>query len=228
MGGQYIQPFTFADTALGSAVATFNVVGWLPRGKPTTWVIGAHYDHLGQGGSHSHEVGRTGIHNGADDNASGVALLLLLAQYVQQHPNLPCNFLFVAFGGHEPGLYGSAHFVRTFSDSLPRWGGMLNFDMVGRLDARTHTVGVAGLAIANPCHNRLRTGAEALGLRLRDRMDWITGSDHAAFYQAGVPVLAFTTGRHTDYHRMTDDAHRLNYPGICILQQWLSTWLAGN
>lgn len=222
---QLTQPFTYTDTAHGP-VPTFNVVGWLPRGRAKTIVIGAHYDHLGQGGPHSHEVTRTGIHNGADDNASGIALLLHLAAYAHANPSLPYNFLFVCFGGHETGMHGSAHFVAQYDDSIPRWAQMLNFDMVGRLDLRTRTVGVAGIHTDNPAHLQLRTFATAQGLRIRDRADWLSGSDHHHFHLAAVPVLAFTTGRHQDYHRLSDDAHRLNYPGLCAIAAWLEDWIS--
>ncbi|MGZ6143904.1 MAG: M28 family peptidase, partial [Myxococcales bacterium] len=188
----------------------FNVVGRL-RGNgalPGVVVIGAHYDHLGLGGRFSLAPEKSEPHLGADDNASGVAGVLEVARSLAaRRKELRRDLLFVAFSGEEEGILGSTHFAREVHDVA----GMLNLDMVGRL--RGNRLSVLGSESAAEW-----TGI-ASGICAAERVDCtLSGdgygpSDQTPFYAAGVPVLFFFTGAHSDYHKPSDDPSRINAAG---------------
>ena len=188
---------------------TANVVGVLPGTDPArageAIVIGAHYDHLGRVGG--------AVHPGADDNASGSAVVLGLARAFAAAGGLPRTLVVALFSGEELGLLGSRHYVRHPAVPLDRTVVMLNFDMVGRM--RDGKVSVGGVASGD----RLRALVSAAGqtgvrldLTLRDSP--YGPSDHTSFYAAGVPVLFFHTGEHPDYHKPTDTANRIEASGM--------------
>ncbi len=188
-----------------------NVTGYIDNQAPYTVVIGAHYDHLGYGldGSSLHS-GERQIHNGADDNASGSALLLHLATQIKKSKLRNYNYLFIHFSGEEMGLLGSKAIVRDLQLDSNRIAYMINMDMVGRLNDSTHALTIGGIGTSPAWHMigkhdyfRIRTDSSGVG-----------PSDHSSFYHAGVPVLFFFTGTHKDYHKPGDDAHLLNYPGM--------------
>jgi hypothetical protein len=193
-------------------LSTANVVGRLsgvgaaPREQV---VIGAHLDHLGMGTSSSLAPGEVAVHNGADDNASGVATMLALAQAAAAGPRGEQDLLFVAFGAEEMGLLGSKHFVERWpAEERARTIAMLNFDMVGRLRERLI---VNGSGSAREWEALLRDVAGGLELSLVE--DGYGPSDHSSFYEAGVPVLHFFTGAHEDYHRPGDDVDKTDPAG---------------
>ncbi|MBI3837431.1 MAG: M20/M25/M40 family metallo-hydrolase [Planctomycetia bacterium] len=193
-----------------------NIVGVLegegPRANETI-VIGAHYDHLGWGGTGSAAPGVHEIHNGADDNASGTATLVDVArQLAGRGKKLPRRLVFIAFTGEERGLIGSARYVRNPLVPLESTVAMLNMDMVGRLQDEkliVHGTGTAsefdGLAD--------RFGAQ-FGFHITKKPGGFGPSDHSSFYAAKVPVLFFFTGSHKDYHRPSDDVDKLNISGM--------------
>jgi Zn-dependent M28 family amino/carboxypeptidase len=199
---------------------TYNVIGVVPGSHPQlkaeSVVIGAHYDHIGLGYFGTRDASTEGqIHNGADDNASGTALLLNLAQRLSQlQKRPPRTILLVAFTGEELGLYGSRHYVAHPSLPIPSTKAMINLDMVGRL--RDNRLTVFGVDTAKEFHGYLTDAAWELGIeaRLSNR---IGRSDHSPFYGKKIPVLHFFTGSHDDYHRPTDDWDRLNIEGIAKL-----------
>ena len=193
-------------------VTTANVAGYLENGEAETVVIGAHFDHLGFGGSSSLYRGEPQIHNGADDNASGTAGLLTLAKFLAQSEDprfAQYNYLLVAFGAEEKGLLGSSYFVEHTDLDRYNIRYMLNMDMVGRLDENTLAVnGVGtspdwkGLLQESPCDLETKLSETGVG-----------PSDHTSFYYGKKPVLHFFTGTHSDYHKPTDDADKINYEG---------------
>ncbi|MHB1158159.1 MAG: M28 family peptidase [Phycisphaerales bacterium] len=184
-------------------------------------IVGAHFDHLGYGGRDSFSYEHA-IHPGADDNASGVAGLLLLARrYAQRVADggRPANhpaILFVAFNAEEWKMAGSKYFVSHLNET--RWGksriiAMLNMDMIGRL--RDERLYVFGLDTSGEWAGRLAramAGARST-LRVRTFGTANTASDQQPFAEAGVPVLMFFTGKHEDYHRVTDTAEKINSGG---------------
>jgi hypothetical protein len=167
-------------------------------------VIGAHYDHLGSIGGD--------VYHGADDNASGTAVVLGLAKAFAAAGGAPRTLVFVLFSGEEMGLIGSGHYVRHPVLPLERAAAMVNFDMVGRMrEGRVTVAGVeSGAALRSLVTAAL--GGEPLAVAYRESP--FAPSDQARFYAAGVPVLFFTTGRHPDYHRPTDTADKLDTAGM--------------
>ncbi|MGH7309983.1 MAG: M20/M25/M40 family metallo-hydrolase [Candidatus Rokuibacteriota bacterium] len=194
---------------------TANVVGILPGTDPRLGqeaiIIGAHYDHLGRGGEGSLEPDQAGVvHPGADDNASGTAAVMGLVQAFAAAGGAPRTLVFVAFAAEEMGLLGSGHYVRHPALPLERTVLMINLDMVGRL--RDGKVYVGGVGSGSGLRRFVTDAGQGLALELRD--DPFGPSDHVVFYGAGVPVLFFFTGAHSDYHRPTDTWDRINAKGL--------------
>jgi membrane-associated protease RseP (regulator of RpoE activity) len=174
-------------------------------------VIGAHYDHLGEGGAFALDPDSTGaVHNGADDNASGTAALIDIARRLSRRPPAR-SVAFVAFGGEELGLLGSAHYVRE-SGEPRRIAAMLNLDMVGRLrEDRLVVYGTGSAVEFQPLLDSLNATAK---FQLALRPDGYGPSDQSSFYAVGVPVLHFFTNVHEDYHRSTDDWQKIDAAGL--------------
>lgn len=190
-----------------------NVVGDLVVDGADAWVVlGAHYDHLGLGGRDSLAPDVSAPHLGADDNASGVAALLEAARALAaKKDGLPHSVRVVAFAGEESGVLGSSHFVRTLKNPASVRA-MLNLDMVGRLRGNQLTVlgsetATEWPALIQAACGQARVGCDASG-------DGYGPSDHMPFYTAGIPVLHLFTGAHSDYHKPSDSADKLNYTGI--------------
>ncbi len=194
-----------------------NVIAYLPPTVPGSdeyVMIGAHYDHLGLG--HTGSLARVGeaehIHNGADDNASGVAAVLELAARMARQPERKRGLLIAFWSGEELGLLGSAAYANKPLMPLDKCGAYLNFDMVGRLtNNKLQVQGLGSSAdwkILVTEFNRIHKFDLALG------DDPYLPTDVTSFYPKGVPVLAFFTGTHDDYHRPTDDSEQLNYAGM--------------
>jgi hypothetical protein len=174
-------------------------------------VIGAHYDHLGRGGSGSLVKDRV-VHNGADDNASGVAVMLRAAERLAAGPRLARSVLFVAFTGEESGLLGSAYFVTHPTLGSAPMVAMINLDMVGRLG--TNPLITYGVDTADEWRTLLDPIATAAGVQLATRGDGYGPSDHTSFYLKDIPVIHFFTNTHADYHRPTDDWPRVDARGM--------------
>ena len=179
-----------------------------------TVVLGAHFDHLGLGGWGSRRADTVAVHNGADDNASGVAMLLELAKKITQYPApLKRNVVIAAFGAEEQGLLGSKHFVKNLPPHTGKIVLMINFDMVGRLDTlrRLEIEGLKSFAGADSLFYTI-PNPDSLTFSFSPHIKW--NSDHAPFYGAGIPVLFFHTGLHADYHTPDDDVDKINLPGM--------------
>ena len=219
----FLQTFPLAVAGHGGqrdapALSTSNVLGYLDRGAPATVVVGAHYDHLGFGGpaSGSLHTGEPAPHNGADDNASGVAVLLDLAARLARDTALDdYNFLFAAFSAEEVGLVGSKYLVEHLPDSTGRVAAMLNFDMVGRLGG-DGVLAVNGTG-TSPSWAPLLDSAAAGRAELRPYASGLGPSDHASFYLADVPVLHFFTGQHAQYHKPGDDVVLVDFAGMATV-----------
>jgi len=193
-----------------------NVVGYLDNKAATTIVIGAHYDHLGHGGEGSLHAAKDGqIHNGADDNASGVALVLYLADQLSAEKYKKSNYLFIAFSGEEKGLLGSNYFAKNPLLDLNTVNYMLNFDMVGRFH-EDKGLAVNGVGTASEWKTIIEKSNKN-SLKLIQSESGIGPSDHTSFYLQDIPVLHFFTGQHEDYHKPSDDADKINYDGVEII-----------
>ena len=193
-----------------------NVVAILPGGdsarRGESLVIGAHYDHLGLGHYGARDANAAGtVHPGADDNASGSAVLLDLARRLSQLPVRPArSIVFAAFSAEELGLYGSHHFVDR-AESIASMKAMINLDMVGRLRADRLTV--FGTRSGQDFSRIVTVAAAQLGLNVTESDD-VGRSDHLSLYNKKIPVLHFFTGNHEDYHRASDTWEKLNYEGM--------------
>lgn len=195
-----------------------NVVGLIDNEAINTVVIGAHYDHLGYGGRGSLHTGLNAIHNGADDNASGVAAMLQLAEILsgKYQEN---NYLFIAFSGEEKGLLGSNYFTKNATVDLSLINYMFNMDMVGRLnpDKILSINGVGTSPIWNTTLEKVRVDS----LQFVTTESGFGPSDHTSFYKEDIPVLHFFTGQHEDYHKPTDDPEKINYEGVVSVVELL-------
>lgn len=216
--GSFFQPFgtVIHYEGVPHQVTARNVAGYLDNGAEKTIVIGAHYDHLGKGfqpGSLTAE-GKNLIHNGADDNASGVAGLIELARYFAGNKvKEKYNILFVAFSGEELGLLGSKFYASHPTIPMESVACMINMDMIGRLDdSKGLTIG--GWGTSPTWGALLPTLAVKNTLRYAVDSSGIGPSDHTSFYLQQKPVLFFFTGVHSDYHKVTDDVDKINAAGI--------------
>ncbi len=208
------------NTAIGPKTKKgTNVLGYIDNGAAATIVLGAHYDHLGWGedGNSLVKAVAPQIHNGADDNASGTAALIELGRLLKLSKNKQHNYLFIAFSGEELGLLGSRYFVEHATIDLRSISYMINMDMIGRLNVASKLVTVGGFGTSPTWSEVYRLkGKSALyasGLSFRFDSSGTGPSDHSSFYRKDIPVLFYFTGLHSDYHKPSDDAEKLNYTG---------------
>jgi len=196
-----------------------NVLAWLPATTPAQldkpWVaIGAHYDHLGEGGHSGSLADRDDagmIHHGADDNASGTAAVIEIARQLAAQPR-ERNLLIALWSGEESGLLGSAAFVTEAPVPLGDIAAYINFDMVGRMQENRLAAQATGTAVDWPA--LLEQVNVLAGFDLRTQADPYQPTDVATFNGAEVPSLSFTTGAHVDYHKPSDTADKVNYEDL--------------
>ncbi|MCA9039929.1 MAG: M20/M25/M40 family metallo-hydrolase [Planctomycetaceae bacterium] len=197
-----------------------NILALLPGSDPAlrdqVIMIGAHYDHVGYGNSQN-SLGPIGqIHNGADDNASGTSLLLELAQaFSEQNIKPKRSILFAFWDAEERGLVGSRHWIANPTIDFDRVKFYFNYDMVGRLTA--NSLEVYGTRTATGLQRQLVRHNHSPSFRLVYNWDNKGDSDHFPFFSKRIPYLMLHTGKHEDYHRPSDDAHKINYEGITQL-----------
>lgn len=194
------------------AIVGNNVIGMIDNPGNASVIIGAHYDHLGYGGMNSLYRGDSSqVHNGADDNASGVATMIQLAERLSKG-TLPIDIIFIAFTGEEKGLWGSNYFAKNATIDLHNLSAMINLDMVGRLNEEK-VLAIHGTG-TSPSWEEIINKSNKDSLKLVLRASGVGPSDHTSFYLQDIPVLHFFTGQHRDYHKPGDDADKLNYAGM--------------
>jgi len=216
---RYLQPFTMTGEN-GASVPTKNVIGVLPGTNPAlngqALIVSAHYDHLGFGWPDARAGAKGQLHPGADDNASGVAVMLELARLLA-NARPERSVIFAAFAGEEAGLLGARHYVRAAQAAgapFPLSGHIanLNIDTVGRLADGKVTVFGAASARELPF---IFMGAGAVtGVPVQSVMQEINASDHTAFVEAGVPAVQLFASQASDYHRPSDTAEKIDYAGL--------------
>ena len=187
-----------------------NVVGYIDNNQDETIIIGAHYDHLGYGHFGSLYDGEKEVHNGADDNASGVSILINLAESLEEINDY--NYLFIAFSGEEHGLFGSSFYAKNPTIDLEDVRFMINFDMVGRLNEE-NILAINGIGTSSQWKN-LIDKANKFDFELKTTESGIGPSDHTSFYLQDIPVIHFFTGQHEDYHKPSDDVDKINFEGM--------------
>lgn len=198
-------------------VKTSNVVAFLEGNDPILKheyiVLGAHYDHLGMGGPSSKSDQKNTIHYGADDNASGTAALLEIAEKIAANKTaLKRSVIFIAFGAEEQGLLGSTYFVENPLVPLSQIKLMINMDMVGRLNTEKH-VYMNGAGTFPDGVTLLQNLGESMGLTSIVHAGSVGGSDHVSFFKKDLSVIGIHTGAHPQYHRPEDTADLINIPG---------------
>ncbi|MCA5004532.1 M20/M25/M40 family metallo-hydrolase [Sphingobacterium bovistauri] len=191
-----------------------NIIGFLDNDAPYTIVVGAHYDHLGYGNfGGTREPAHIGqIHNGADDNASGVAGLLELVRYYSTNKiKEKFNILFIAFSAEELGLIGSKYWTENPTMPLDKIHWMLNMDMIGRYNPDS---GLAVIGYGTSSKFPAIFENITSDIKFNKSKDGNGGSDQTSFYKKNIPVLFFHTGGHDDYHKATDDADKIDYKAL--------------
>lgn len=210
-----------------------NVIGFLDNNAAKTIVIGAHYDHLGRNEHRNSTLPNSEgmIHNGADDNSSGVAAVLEIARMLSQNQRKEeANYVFALFSGEEDGLIGSKHFAEELAvqKMIPTWApkswkspvvAMINLDMVGRLN-EDKVLSVGGIG-TSPKFGEMAEKFKPAGINLAIDSSGIGPSDHTSFYLKDIPVMFFFTGTHEDYHKPTDDFEKINLKGLKIITNYV-------
>ena len=206
-----------------------NIIGYIDNNAPFTIVLGAHFDHLGYGedGNSMVRTGEKLIHNGADDNASGTAALIELAFLLNKSKEKFYNFLFIAFSAEELGLNGSKYFVENPTISLNSVNYMINMDMVGRMNDSTKAITVGGYG-TSPSWKPIFEGIKNKSFSIKFDSSGSGPSDHTSFYRKDIPVLFFFTGLHTDYHKPSDDADKINYIGQLEIVKFIAKLIASD
>lgn len=191
-----------------------NVVGYINNDAATTICLGAHFDHLGFGedGNSLLSTGGHLVHNGADDNASGIAALIELSRLLKKSKYKTNNYLFIAFSGEELGLFGSKYFVEHPTIDLSMANFMINMDMVGRLN-ENKILTIGGYGTSTTWQQLFNSLDKNKNIIVKFDSSGTGPSDHTSFYKKNIPVLFFFTGIHSDYHKPTDDADKINYTG---------------
>ncbi|WP_339756822.1 M28 family peptidase [uncultured Winogradskyella sp.] len=231
----YLQSFSFKPktdphgevkftTNADSTITGNNIIGFIDNNAKSTILIGAHYDHLGFGGEGSlYRENDKAVHNGADDNASGVAVMLNLASRIkikndQAEIKDKNNYLFMAFSGEEMGLLGSNYFSKNPTINAESINYMINMDMVGRMKADS-TLAVYGTGTSPIFKQTLKSNNDKF--KLVENESGVGPSDHTSFYLIDIPVLHFFTGQHEDYHKPGDDSEKLNYDGMNLISDYI-------
>lgn len=203
-----------------------NVLGFIDNQANQTVVVGAHHDHLGRGqkgGSLAEIPGD--IHNGADDNASGVAGLFEIAQAIVKKPKKykNNNYLFIAFSGEEQGLIGSKYFVKSPLMQKQNVNFMINMDMIGHLDSTKKTLIINGVGSSpewNKAISEVSYPTRKIA-KIKTTESGIGASDHTSFYLANIPAVHFFTGQHQHYHKPSDDPSIINYGGEAFVISYM-------
>jgi Zn-dependent M28 family amino/carboxypeptidase len=214
----FAESFIFIDDN-GEMQMSRNVSAFINNKADSTIIIMAHVDHLGLGGVKSKSYTNSKIHYGADDNASGIAALILIAKYLKQPEFQRFNYLLIATGAHEPGYFGANSFVRKYGNKLANVKLIVNLDMIGRVNTQTQTM----YALTNESSFALFQNIE-LHLPLmtfKVNIDEMNEGDHTPFHKAGFAVMHITSGMHDDYHKTSDTPDKINYQGIVSIMNFL-------
>ena len=226
-GESYFQSWQQQVEAFDDRIEMKNIIAILPGSDPNyagqSVVVGAHYDHLGLGEHEARRDSRGQIHPGADDNASGIAVMLELARSLNAK-SLPRSVVFAAFTAEETGLLGSRRYVSeaerySIADTIA----MLNLDTVGRLGDRPLIL--FGTGTAEEWVHIFRGAGYVTGVVVKTVADDFGSGDQTAFIEAGVPAVQFFSGQHDDFHRPGDTADKIDYAGLVKVTKVLNETL---
>lgn len=200
-------------------VTTHNVLMTLPGKdeslKDEYLIIGAHFDHLGMGGrgTSSRATDTTGIHYGADDNASGIAAMIEIAEKFAARDDNKRSIIFAGFAAEEMGLLGSKYLTSNMPVEAEKINAMINLDMIGRLK-ENNLLQIAGVGTAEELESIITQHNDTTVLKLTLSQEGYGPSDHSSFYGMDIPVLSFTTGAHLDYHTPYDSPDKIKYEAL--------------
>jgi hypothetical protein len=198
-------------------LTTRNVIMKLEGNDPTLAsqyvIIGGHFDHLGMGGSSSRTPDSSAVHFGADDNASGIASILEIAEKAASLKSNKRTLIFSAFAAEEMGLLGSKYLVDHLPVDPKDVNAMINLDMVGRLK-ETRDLSAGGVGTSPGLRDLIFSNIDTTSFNLVISEEGFGPSDHSSFYGKDIPVLYFSTGAHLDYHTPNDTPDKINYSGI--------------
>jgi hypothetical protein len=215
--GSFSQRFTLASGPDGAPVELRNIVGYLPAVRPElaqqSVIVSAHYDHLGLGWPDVHSGDEGTVHPGADDNASGVAVMLELAKTLAESGKPARNIVFVGFSAEEAGRLGSQYFVEN-PTPFPAEGirAVINLDTVGRLEDKP--VSILGTGTADEWQHIFRGASYVTGVESKNVPGGAEGSDQWSFIDQGIPAVQIFTQAHEDYHRPGDTLDEIDGPGL--------------
>jgi aminopeptidase-like protein len=219
-----LQTFGYAIDSVNRQQAT-NIIGIIDRHKKQTILLSAHYDHLGMHSLKSADLThKSMIHPGADDNASGVAMVMELTGFLSSQKSLPFNVVTFFSSAHEDGLFGSEYFARSGIMDSMNVVMVLNFDMVGRLDTTNRTLRVGAFSTDSAITNFF-VAHDTDNLHFRFDDSNIDFSDLKYFRPLQIPLLHFTTGTHQDYHRSSDVVAKINFDGMTTIFDFMKRFL---
>lgn len=214
IGENFHHDFTYQIN--GREITSRNVAALKQNASDSIIVITAHFDHLGLGGEKSRSLKSNRIHPGADDNASGVALMLAIAHYLANSDDQNYSFLFLAPSGHEDGLFGSSYFVKHNPQWIEKVKFVINLDMVGRLDKNSKMLKITRSDTFQWIDTFFqKSNSQELNFRFND--DYIENSDAWPFIQQNIPAITISTGIHDDYHKVSDTPDKINYDGMLLI-----------
>jgi hypothetical protein len=227
-GGTYFQRFTVPRGEVGRPHDVANVIGILPGAnaafRDQSAILGAHLDHLGLGWPDVHTGDEGKVHPGADDNASGVAVMLELARAMASGDKPPRAVIFIAFTGEEAGRLGSKHYVEHPVRPLALVEGMINLDTVGRLGTQKLTA--LGTGTATEWQHIFRGASFVTGVESRSVPDSLESSDQVSFTEKNVPAVQIFTAAHADYHRPSDTADKIDVAGLVKVATFVKEGIA--
>lgn len=221
----FMQTFQFENPETKEVQDSKNVYCYINNKAKSCILIGAHYDHIGLGESKSLSFNKKGqVHNGADDNASGVALMISLMNRYATWASKKYDYVFVAYSAHEIGLFGSKNFKNYISGKISPLALVINFDMVGRLDPREKILAIYGHKSIEEQWKFFNQKFENLNVQT-DENEMVHVTDAGVFAASHIPSLSFTTGIHDDYHKVSDDTVYINYEGMVQIEHLLESFL---
>lgn len=217
------QSFSFLVDSIKTKNAT-NLICSLNKNRTndSTIILVAHYDHLVMGSLKSLEIlqsKKQQIHNGADDNASGVAMVIELGKWLAKQKNKKYNIILLFTSAHEAGLFGAESFVKSNNIEALKIKTVFNFDMVGRLDNSSKILSVSDNKLDSSFYN-----TNTLNFSIND-VNIIAHSDLKYFVEYPIHLINFTTGTHEDYHRISDDEIKINYEGMKLIYEYIQQLL---
>lgn len=219
---RFVHPFDYNAPDSTLVHSSGNVIGKINTPSNECIVITAHYDHIGFGHRHSNDPFNHSVHNGADDNASGVAMLLAIAQWCNTNrKELKYDVIFAAVSAEEDGLYGSAELIRCKYIDTASIICNINFDMVGHLDLLRPLLVVEGSFESDLWKKILPSDTSVSFVVMRTAVKFKDGSDHCTFINAKIPAILISTGITQHYHRPSDDANTVNYKGMVAIGSYV-------